>query len=448
MIETASRQGRQGRPGAWARVQELAALTPQSRNRYVDFLRAASILVVVWGHWIMAAPVVRDGGPELGHALALAPWIHWLTWIFQVMPTFFFVGGFANATSWESSRAKGRGYGEWLQGRISRLIGPMVPLLLVWIGIAALFRLIGISPQMVEVGSRVALVPIWFLAVYLGVVLVAPWTLAAWRRWGMLSYAVLAAAALAIDYLGLLQGQGWLRWVNYACVWIAIHQLGYAWKDGRLAGVAKALPWGLGALIVALAAVRFGPYPVAMVGVPGEPVSNTLPPTFALLAFGTMQIGFVLCLEAPVRRWLARLRPWAATVLINANIMTLYLWHSTALVLFIGLLLKLGGPGLRLEPGSATWWFSRPLWLAILLLALWPFLLFFSRFERPAPPGEAAPAWRLVVGVLLMCLGIGVLALLGIGGANPIGVTPVALLPLLGARLARIVHPRRARAAA
>ncbi|MGH9380474.1 MAG: acyltransferase family protein [Thermoanaerobaculia bacterium] len=435
------------RSGAWARAQELAALTPASRNRYVDFLRAASILVVVGGHWIMAAPMLRDGRPELGHVLELAPWIHWLTWVFQVMPTFFLVGGFANATSWESVRAKGQGYAEWLQGRISRLIGPMVPLLLVWIGIAAAFRFAGISAQMVQVGSRVALVPIWFLAVYLGVVLVAPWTFKAWRRWGLLSFAVLAAAALAIDYLGIIRGMGWLRWVNYACVWIAVHQLGYAWRDGRLAGVARALPWGLGGLAVALAAVKLGPYPVAMVGVPGEEISNTLPPTFALLAFGTMQVGLVLCLEAPVRRWLAGLRAWAATVLINANIMTLYLWHSTALVLFIGLLLKLGGPGLSLEPGSGTWWLTRPLWLAILLLALWPFLLLFSRFERPAPPGEAATAWRLVVGVLLMCFGIAVLALLGIGGANPLGVTPIALLPLLGARLARIVRPRRMRAA-
>ncbi|MDH3203021.1 MAG: acyltransferase [Myxococcales bacterium] len=50
---------------AWARASELAELTPESRNRYVDFLRAASILVVVTGHWLMAAPYFDDGSPQI-----------------------------------------------------------------------------------------------------------------------------------------------------------------------------------------------------------------------------------------------------------------------------------------------------------------------------------------------------------------------------------------------
>jgi fucose 4-O-acetylase-like acetyltransferase len=33
-------------------VDELASRTPDTRDRYVDFLRAASILAVVLGHWI------------------------------------------------------------------------------------------------------------------------------------------------------------------------------------------------------------------------------------------------------------------------------------------------------------------------------------------------------------------------------------------------------------
>jgi len=49
------------RPGAWARARALADHTPGARNRYVDFLRAASIAVVVIGHWLMAAPSVERG---------------------------------------------------------------------------------------------------------------------------------------------------------------------------------------------------------------------------------------------------------------------------------------------------------------------------------------------------------------------------------------------------
>jgi hypothetical protein len=35
-------------------AEELERLTPASRDRYVDFLRAFSIVVVVIGHWTIA----------------------------------------------------------------------------------------------------------------------------------------------------------------------------------------------------------------------------------------------------------------------------------------------------------------------------------------------------------------------------------------------------------
>ena len=46
---------------AWSQAKKLAEKTPESRNRYVDFLRAVSIGAVVLGHWIIAAPSMADG---------------------------------------------------------------------------------------------------------------------------------------------------------------------------------------------------------------------------------------------------------------------------------------------------------------------------------------------------------------------------------------------------
>src|SRR5262245_23195579 len=67
---------------AWSRAAELADRTPASRNRYVDFLRALSMLVVVVGHWLAAAPYL-DANDNLisSHILTEAPWTAWLTWI-------------------------------------------------------------------------------------------------------------------------------------------------------------------------------------------------------------------------------------------------------------------------------------------------------------------------------------------------------------------------------
>jgi len=88
--------------GVWARALEMAERTPPERNRYVDFLRAASIGIVVIGHWLVAAAYQTDAGFELGHVLGIQPPTQWLTWIVQVMPVFFMVGGFSNGISWRS----------------------------------------------------------------------------------------------------------------------------------------------------------------------------------------------------------------------------------------------------------------------------------------------------------------------------------------------------------
>ena len=117
--------------GAWLRARGLAVRTPASRNRHVDFLRASAICVVVIGHWLMAAPSVERGQFTLSDMLQIAPKTQWLTWIFQVMPIFFLVGGYANAVSWQSARRTGEGYASWVSRRLQRLVRPLVPVLAV-----------------------------------------------------------------------------------------------------------------------------------------------------------------------------------------------------------------------------------------------------------------------------------------------------------------------------
>ena len=87
----------------WSQALDMAAATPPRRNRYVDLLRAVSILFVVIGHWLIATLYYVDGELEPGHLLETYPGMHWLTWIFQVMPIFFIVGGYSNGVS-ESTR--------------------------------------------------------------------------------------------------------------------------------------------------------------------------------------------------------------------------------------------------------------------------------------------------------------------------------------------------------
>ena len=415
---------------AWSRALELADNTPPSRNRYVDFLRALSITAVIFGHWLIAAPWVREGELQLDHMLAAQPWTQWLTLLFQVMPVFFLVGGYSNSASWESARRSGTPYGTWVAGRARRLIGPVVPLVLTWAAMAFVFRRFGVSFEIIQHGSILALVPMWFLAVYLLVVLLVPVTHAAWQRFGIWSFWVPVAFAIAFDWLRFHDGhRPAIAWINYLFVWIAVHQLGYLWRDGRLAGARQALPWLAGGAIAWCLLTRFGPYPISMVGVPGEAISNTTPPDLLLLVFAMAQVGLVLAVEDPMRRWLDGRRAWAATALVNATIMTVYLWHLTVLALLIGLAMLLGDVGLHSEPGTTQWWLARIPWFATLIAGLGLLIPLVGRFERspPLPPGFNPSTPRVLVGAALVSGGIAFLALDGIAAAGAVGVRGIVV---------------------
>ena len=423
----------------WQRALWFADRTPEARNRYVDFLRALSILAVVLGHWLISAPHFENGSPTYSHLLDLAPWSRWLTWVFQVMPVFFFVGGFSNGISWASAQRKGLGYRDWFDARMRRLIGPVLPLVLAWGAMVAVAHSNGVSAGMIRIGSQVALVPVWFLAVYIMVVALVPLTHEVWTRWGFISVLVPAGAAALVDVGFFAGGLRALGWLNYPFVWLAVHQLGYAWHDHRLAGSRTGLLWfvaGIGALV---ALTHIGPYPLSLVGVPSDEVSNTLPPKLPLLALAAAQIGLVLMLEAPVRRWLEHRVPWTLTILINGMIMTIFLWHSTVMMLLVGLAFWQLPMVLGQQPDTASWWWTRPLWIFAYALASLPFLLVFARFERPASGGSTRPAavWLQLLGCAVACGGLAMLALDGIGGDGWLGLRWIPLvLPLIGAGLA------------
>ena len=137
--------------------------------------------------------------------------------------------------------------------------------------------------------------------------------------------------------------------------------------------------------------------------------------------------GLVLSLEGPARRLLHRTRVWAATILVNGTIMSVYLWHMTALILLTGLLNLLGGIGLRLEPDTKQWWMTRPIWMAVLVVVLALFLIVFGRFERLSEPKVPTqlPMWRVALGATLVCGALAAIAAGGIGGGTdpgPLGI--------------------------
>lgn len=428
--------------GIWSQASGLAGKTPEDRNRYVDFLRSISIMFVIFGHWLIATAWYQDGDFTPGLMLSIQPWTQWLTLLFQVMPVFFFVGGYANAVSLESARRRKTEYGGWLATRLNRLVTPLLALLVGWAMLSVAMRFAGVSREVIQLASQAALVPIWFLAIYIVVVMLAPATYSAWRRFGFYSFWAFVVLAVLVDIAFFAADIHWLGWTNYFWVWLAVHHLGYAWRDDRMGSPGRLLSYAALGLAALMALIFKGPYPLAMAGSPGEVVSNTLPPKITLLALGIFQFGLLLAIEKPMRRVLSGLRLWTATVLVNSMIMTIYLWHVTIMVILVALAYLAGGIGLTIEPGTAAWWWSRPVWLGVLLLVLVPTALVLSGLERRSLPadGTVPAAARQVIGAVLICLGVALLSLYGFGGGPWKGFDVMSfLLVVVGAGISGLL---------
>ncbi|MFI7300592.1 acyltransferase [Streptomyces sp. NPDC050121] len=379
------------------------------RDRYVDFLRAWAILLVVLGHWVITGLVRHPdgaiGAPEL---LAAVPWTQWLTLGFQIMPLFFLAGGYAAGGSWSRARAGGASVAGWVGQRAVRLMLPTAVysgLVLLAVGVCVG---LGVDPGTLALVGWALAMQFWFLPVYLLLSALTPLMYALHERWGVrvpvgtgvvaLGVSVLVAAAGSSSRTGGVEAVGAL---NYLLVWGVVYQLGFCWRDGVWGGgtrtparkrtrtVAVAMAVGGGAGFAAL--VGPGPFPVSLILVTGQELSNTDPPSAAMLAWAVAQVGVALAVAPVARRVLERARVARAVRVVGAGSMALYLWHMVP-VLIVAAAFYLTGLAPQPGYGSVGWWALRVPWVAVLGVVLVGVL----RALRPLERGVAAVGVRVL----------------------------------------------------
>ncbi|QGV80193.1 acyltransferase family protein [Streptomyces ficellus] len=388
-------------------VSELAARTPDTRDRYVDLLRVASLATVVLGHWLMAA-VTTDG--TVGNLLAEIPQLQPLTWALQVMPVFFFVGGFSHALSYRSRPD----YATFLRARLQRLLRPTMVFTGAWTAAALALQVTGRDGGLTGVALRLVAQPLWFIGIYLAMVAFTPPLLRLHERYGWGAFGALAAAAAAVDVLRFAAGVPYVEFLNFAFVWLAVHQLGFLRADDRIRVPSLLAAAGLAG---AAALVALGPYPLSMVGMPGEKVSNMAPPTLALLCHGMWLVGAVELLRGPGARLARRPAVWRAVITANGIAMTAFLWHLTAMLGVYGATLALGVP--LPEPASAAWWAQVPVRLAVAAAVTALLVAAFRAAERPGPrrpSGTTGSSPLAALGITLCLFGVLGLSMVGFGG--------------------------------
>lgn len=348
----------------------------------------SGVILIVLGHWLAGSVTYHNGSFGRQNPLEDMPWTGWLTWIFQAVPVFFLVAGYAGAVSW-THRCDTEGFSRqtWLRHRLARVLGPTAVYVALVSAVVVVLQLYGLPGSVLEYAGWAVAMHLWFLAVYVVVVSLTPIAVAAHRRWGLLVPAVLAVAVVVVDSASITEHLPYLGWLNYVLCWGLLYQLGIAWHGGLLTGGRPVLLAVVAAVALALL-IGLGPYPPSMIGVPGQPIQNTTPPSTAMLAFACAQAGIAIAVAPALNRMLRA--AWVKRVLslANSNVMALYLWHMIPVVIVA----IVGYPtGLLPQPveGTAAWWLARLEWVTVLsvVVAVEMVLLWWQRriFAAPLP---------------------------------------------------------------
>lgn len=395
---------------------------PENSNRdlALDSVRAWSLIVVVFGHFIMQIYFWDNGIPQSGNTLSSGNLWPFTTWILQVMPLFFIAGGAVNFGSYLRSQGN---FNQWLWQRTRRLMKPTVVFLLT---LAIAFSIITLlADESVTDGLVTGVTgPLWFLSVYILVVALTPLSVNVWKRLGKKSIAIFLLLAVLVDYLRLnvLDAFGVL---NLIIIWVMVHQLGFWYQEGVTKLYARVfIAFGLVSNI--LLTQVFQLYPTSLVGIPTEKFSNMAPPTI-ILAFHSFVLFGLLVLLAP---WLQKVTstPRGFRLMSRAAMlaMTIYLWHMAVLVAWLTALhyLNLDLPA-RIEnsiivPDGISYW----LWLIpstigfglvlyFVIRMLWPIEFMKIRWFDAAKNRISHSKLRALLGTL--CTSLGLLAVSGAG---------------------------------
>jgi hypothetical protein len=131
-------------------------------------------------------------------------------------------------------------------------------------------------------------------------------------------------------------------------------------------------------------------------------------------------------------------------VALEGRLMTIYLWHLTALGVLGAASLAAGGVGLTAYPNTLEWWLIRPAWLVALAATTLAVTLLVGRWEDPTARTAVSGTGPLLplLEVAVACVGLAYLASEGMTrGATSWGVAAGTMAGLLV--LDRLLCPPR-----
>jgi hypothetical protein len=261
--------------------------------------------------------------------------------------------------------------------------------------------------------------------------------------------ALLVACGL-VGVLRFFQGfPNAVRLANFVLVWMVPTYLGSLWAHGTFKKFSQTflLIALLSDLLFNILLIRFGPWPISLVGMPGDPISNMAPPTVVLAVHCVNWVLVVALLRNPLTRLLARQNVWRRVTGVNLVAMTLYLWHLPMLVLLIVVShffgmdrpTRIGMNGYPVPGGwnyaisSVGFWFIFGLLVWVDFRLMWPLehvrLPVWDWPSRALTPKDLIATKVTALGVVGAGVGLLMLSATGLGGF-PFRVVDYVKLPM------------------
>jgi len=318
--------------------------TSISRERFIDFLKTFGLLLLVFNSFSFLNINYSGGEYLIINNSFSSSNSSIVTWFTVGLPIFIFSMGFTNLIAWYSNVGRDGSQWNYLVDRINSLLGPVLVLIFaVSISLNILLRSNLIPNYLTTTEDGVislvefTLWPLWLVSIYMVMVMFAPLTIYLHKKYPYPTLVLLVLVTIFIDILEVPINYSYIQVFNYLFFWLAIHQLGYFYADGKIQMFKKSIYFLFSVVLYGFLyyQVFFNEKVINFANYRLNSVSNEDPPSAYYLIASFAFLFLLISLQKYFVKLLNNRKVWLIFSHIHSNIYTIYLWHLISLIIVL-----------------------------------------------------------------------------------------------------------------
>jgi len=318
--------------------------TSISRERFIDFLKTFGLLLLVFNSFSFLNINYSGGEYLIINNSFSSSNFSIVTWFTVGLPIFIFSMGFTNLIAWYSNVGRDGSQWNYLADRINSLLGPVLVLIFaVSISLNVLLRSNLIPNYLTTTEDGIislvefTLWPLWLVSIYMVMVMFAPLTIYLHKKYPYPTLVILVLVTIFIDIVEVPINYSYIQVFNYLFFWLAIHQLGYFYADGKIQMFKKSIYFLFSVVLYGFLyyQVFFNEKVINFANYRLNSVSNEDPPSAYYLIASFAFLFLLISLQKFFVKLLNNRKVWLIFSHIHSNIYTIYLWHLISLVIVL-----------------------------------------------------------------------------------------------------------------